>query len=419
MSIKEFGLAKGQLSKTQTWVTFWVLFLFATTWMFANVKPTSVMLPLALSYGFTEADMGNIMSIAGVAGLLVAMPAAWLIRKIGVKATCLITAIVGIIGSFICVIATNVPVFLTGRFIEGAAFGIASIIGPNAMPRMFPVSKLGNAMGIWSLWVTPGVILNFAAGPALFEAFGPQGLMIFAVILEVVMTLLMLIFVKMPAVDLNTIVEGNVEQKRVIGKQHTTWAIVVAISFVLWCTLYAAFNNFYATYLTTVQGLTAGYAGIICLCIALFTVPAGFIVGRIVDKFHLAKHFICIGYLIVGITVGTIAFQSEQSAVTPWITCIVVGFFSGSMVPIGTRTIIPLLAKDPAKTDYSLGIMGLVTQFANIATGSIFAPLFASVGFHLAALYMLVPIAGVSVVLLLFCPSDKKLYQEELDAQTK
>ncbi len=419
MSIREFGLAKGQLSKTQTWVTFWAMFFFATIWMFANIEPTSVMLPLALSYGFNEADMGNIMTFAGLAGLIISLPAAWFIRKIGVKATCLVTAVVGIIGTLVCAIATSVPVFLTGRFIIGLAFGIAAIIGPNAMPRLFPVSKLGNAMGIWSLWVTPGTILSFGAGPAIFEAFGSQGLMTFCVILEIVFTVVMLVFVKMPAVALNTIVEGNVEHKRIIGKQHTAWAIVVAISFALWCTLYAAFNNFYATYLTTVQGMTTGYAGIVCLCIALFTIPAGFIFGRIIDKYHLAKHFIWIGYLVVGITVGTFAWQNEQSTVTPWITCIIVGFFSGAMVPIGTRTIIPLLAKDPAKTDYSLGIMGLVTQVANITTGSIFAPLFASVGFYHASLYMLVPIAAVAVVIFLFCPSDKKLYQEELDAQTE
>jgi hypothetical protein len=77
-----------------------------------------------------------------------------------------------LLGSLMGLFATSTAMFLASRVLEGFGMGMISVIGPNVMPRLFPLKNQGLVMGIWSLWVPMGSMIAFLTTPLLYGSFG-------------------------------------------------------------------------------------------------------------------------------------------------------------------------------------------------------------------------------------------------------
>ena len=154
--IARYGVASRQLSPRERWVCFAALFFLGFTATFNQFKVAPAIQFIGTDLGIATDMLSQIMGVFSIAGMLLAFPGMWVMQRCGVKSSIMVTAVIQLIGSLVCVFATSAAVFLIGRTLEGVAYGLICVIGPNIMPRLFPLKNQGTCMGIWSQWTPMG-----------------------------------------------------------------------------------------------------------------------------------------------------------------------------------------------------------------------------------------------------------------------
>lgn len=135
-------------------------------------------LPLLLqTYGYDRALAGGFMSVYAAAGLLLSLPLARMLERIGVLAPILTALVLMVMGTAVNLMAPeNGWIVLAGRGLEGIGFAVLAIAGPvlanaNATARQLPI-----VAGLSASWIPIGQLGATAAAPAAFAGPGWQAL---------------------------------------------------------------------------------------------------------------------------------------------------------------------------------------------------------------------------------------------------
>lgn len=407
-----YGVADHQLSSAKRWLTFACMFFFGFTTVYSMFKASAALTDVAAVFNMTLSEAGNIAGLFGLSGMLFAFPGAWIMRNFGIKSSLILTAIITLLGSIMGLFATNTFLFLTSRVIEGFGMGMISVIGPNVMPRLFPLKRQGLVMGVWSLWVPAGSIIAFLTTPLLYGSFGWTSLWWVSIILEVISIIWLLACCKMNKVPENELVDGDVSKKRMHRKSHVASGIIIALAFTFWAFVYAGvINVFYPTFLMDAKGMSMELASMPTLVIAVVTIPFGILFGIITDRTNTRKWWLAISYILVAVLMAFVAFNESSEGVTPWVFAVLMGLAAAG-VPMATRSLIPVLVPDPRKMDYTLAIMAFVTYIGQLFAGP-YGAFVTSDGWHTGALFILAPCVIVAFVMVAISKSDKKALAAE------
>lgn len=417
--IATFGVQNRQLNQTERWICFSALFFFGFTAAFNLFKAAPAIAFIGADLGFDGAGLGYIMSSYAIAALLLAYPGMFIMQKIGIKASVLISCVLMLVGSAIGVIAPNAEVFLLGRAVEGCAYGLICVIGPNIMPRLFPLKNQGLVMGIWSLWIPVGTIIAFFSAPLIFEAAGWRPIWYVSLIMEVVAFVWMFISVKMPQVCENELVDGDISRRKKPGKCFMFGAIMMSVAFLAWAYVYVDnINTLYPTFLQQVKGMSVAESSMLPNWIAIITIPVGILFGVLSDKLNARKYFVAVPYLIVSLLMFFCAFTPGTDLVGPWTFCILMGVCAAG-IPMGTRAIIPVLVPDPKKTDFALATMAFATGLAQ-CMGSFASLAVAEIGWTANGMYVLAPLTLAASLIVFFCvKSDRKVLKYRKEEESR
>ena len=112
-------------------------------WLFANFAPV----------GLDEATFGLLMSAMAIIGVILAFPAAFICRRMGLKNTVLFSLACLAVGSAISALAGNIPLLMVARMIEGIGIGLIGVAAPTCVSVWFPPKQRGLALGLWATWV--------------------------------------------------------------------------------------------------------------------------------------------------------------------------------------------------------------------------------------------------------------------------
>ena len=413
----QWGVAEGELTNRQRWLCFWSLFVFGSCCVYQWLMPASILTNIGAVFNMDLDTAGWIMSVFTLTGLLLAYPGAWIMRNVGIKVSIIIAAVLTIMGNVLALLADSGTLFIFARAVQGCGFGLIAVIGPNIMPRLFPLERQGLVMGIWSQWVCPGVALASLSTPLLYAAFGWKSIFVLSLALQVVTTLLVLAFVKMPAVPENVRAKG--QGKARMGKPskaYTISAFAVGFCFLAWCTSYPTFNTFYPTYAQTVQGMDLFTASMTTLVAAVATIPGGILFGLVADKIKQRKFMLIAGYVLLIVVCATVLWSNSQNQALAWGSIIFLGFFCAGLVPTMSRALIPVLAQDPATTDYALTGMAFVTQLGGFIA-AFFGTIAAGSTYQFAALTFVVPLCAAAVIVLLFVKNDHRMKRGEIASE--
>ena len=403
--LANWGVADTQLSNARAWVVFAALFIFATCCQYQNVMVAPVLTAVSSDLGMDISGGGFIQSVYAIAGIILSFPAAWIMRNLGIKFSLLVTGIISIIGNVLALVATVGSVFLVARILQGCGYGLIAVIGPNLMPRLFPLKKQGLVMGVWSQWVCPGIALSALTTPLIFQSFGWRPLFYLSTFLQVASTILVLAAVKMPAIPENMLVESDATRKREYKHVYTASAFVVGFTFIAWCASYHCFNSFYPTYAQDIQQMPLMLASLTTLVCTLVTIPFGIGFGILADRIRQRKVLLIAGYVIMAILYGTLLWSENYNPALSWVSVVLLGGICAGLIPTTTRSIIPVLAQEPRKTDYALTTMAFVTQVGNFLS-VFFSIILTTHTFHFAALAFPVPLCIAAIVVLLFVKND-------------
>ena len=371
--------------------------------------------------------LSQIMGVFSIAGMLLAFPGMFVMQRLGIKFSIVVTSALQLVGSLICVFAPDTALFLAGRTLEGVAYGLICVIGPNIMPRLFPLKDQGLCMGIWSQWTPVGVVIAFFTAPMIFDAAGGAALAFswrpiwyVSIAMEIVSIVWLLVSCKMPAIPENELVDGDPSRRKKPGRNYMLAGFVVCAFFFVWVFDYVAnINTLYPTFLQNVKGLNVFDSAMLPNWTALISIPLGIAFGVVADKLNFRKWMIAGGYLLVALCMAFFYFTPGTDMTGPWTASILMGL-CGALVPTGTRAIAPVLVPEPKKTDLVLATMAFATGVAQVVGGYIVSPIVASVGWQANAQFVLAPLAVLAAVaVIVFVKSDKKISEVRAEERAR
>lgn len=409
--LAQWGVADDQMSNGQKWLCFWVLFAFGACCVYQWMMVAPALGQIAAVFNIGMESIGLLMSVYTIAGLILAYPCTWIMRTYGIKFSLLVTGALSILGNIICLVTVDATVFLVGRTIQGCGFGLIAVLGPNIMPRLFPLEKQGLVMGIWSQWVTPGIALGSLTTPMMFATFGWQSIYYLSTILTIITTVLVFFFVKMPLVPENKLREDELNEENVSQSKKKTYvksAFIIGFSFIAWATMYGCFNSYFPMFCQEVAGLDMQTASLTTLTAALCTIPTGILVGWLADKICHRRILLITGYVITGIVFMFFEWNSGDSQAMIWVVAVLLGLVCAAMVPTMTRALIPVLAQKPKETDWALTGMAFVTQAGGLLA-TLFPTLVAATSWNTAALIFGGVITVVALVLIIPTKDDHSI----------
>lgn len=422
MNVSMYGVQDKQLRSSERWLCFAALFFLGFTATFNQFKAAPAIQFIGADLGMSVDMLSQIMGVFSIAGMLLAYPGMLVMQRFGVKFSIVVTSVIQLVGSLICVFSQSTLVFLLGRILEGVAYGLICVIGPNIMPRLFPLKDQGLCMGIWSQWTPVGVVVAFFAAPVIYAAAGGSAvafawrpIWFVSIVMEVVSIVWLLLSCKMPAIPENELVNSDPSRRKTLGKNFTAAGIIVCAFFFVWVFDYVAnINTLYPTFLQNVKGLSVFDSSMLPNWTAIISIPLGIVFGVVADKLNFRKWMIAAGYLLVAVCMAFFYFTPGTDMTGPWIASVLMGL-CGALVPTGTRAITPVLVPEPKKTDFVLATMAFATGLAQVVGGYIVSPLVSSIGWQANAQFVLAPLAlCAALAVILFVKSDKKVKEVRL-----
>jgi MFS family permease len=380
-----------------------VLFAIYMATLAAPLNQTKVppVLPLlretfALDYG----SAGQLISIFSVMAIVLALPAGFILQKIGIKVTGLISVGSLMIGSALGAMAGGAGMLFFGRFVEGIGMGLIMVAAPAAISIWFPAEKRGLPMGLWASSVGVGIIAAMNLAPKLVAAYNWQAVWwagsAFAAIAFVFFGILFRMPKKeeiqqspaQPAV-------GSPEDKSVsLTKSMANSSLwMIAISFGMYNLTVMAWNNFYPDFLATKRGFSLEDAGFTSSLLMLAGIFAGPIAGFISDRIGSRKMVILVPYIIL-----TLLFLFPFT-VTGWMipgVMILAGITVGAIAPV-TLAAVPEIMKKPETIGIGMGVAALCQNLGMYIGPALFGALLEITGWA-AAGYLMIPLCVIGVI---------------------
>lgn len=139
----------------------------------ANMAKVTTLAPILMEvFGIGAGLIGWVIALFYVLGFAMAFPAAGIANRFGIKATVVVSLVVGIAGNLIGVLSSELPLFMVSRVLEGAGMGIMGVVGVAAISPWFAPSRQGLPLGIWGMWVSVPMFVGPIIYTAIFEATG-------------------------------------------------------------------------------------------------------------------------------------------------------------------------------------------------------------------------------------------------------
>lgn len=376
-----------------------------------KVPPTMVLLMSDLKIDMTV--VGLTMSVCAIAATIVSLPSGALMQKFGPKRLGIAAILMAAVGCIIGIASNNFMVFLMGRALEGASFGMIAIVVTTIIAVWFPAEKRGLPMSIFTLWVSFGMLIIFNVTNLIVPSFGWKGVWWMHLILLVIFLVLFATVIAIPAKQESSGEETSQPQVSVLEGFKSLGAWLLGIIFLLYAIGNVIFNTYYPTFLQQSLGLDMAtsnfYSSIATIGMLFCGITIGFVLNKVKNKNHPNLLF---GAMILSAAVSYFQFKITAVAYLPLILFIFGVIWQ--MVPPILHTIAPDAATRPETIPATLSVVTVCSAVGGMIGPMILGPIvvaangnWAATGFPLLLILLIGVIASVALIFMM-----KKKYQQ-------
>ena len=391
------------------WIVFLAFFALGVVSSISLNKAAPVLTVIGEDFAMDLSTVGWINSCFSVMGMIIAFPAALLIRKLGFRGCIAVSGSTVVIGGLLGLFETSIPVFLASRVIEGLALGLNAVVCPAAVVRLFEPRRRGLPMGVWATWIGFGGIIAYVLAPAMSTAFGWRSLWVLSAALGAVAMVFALAVFRFPQQQGDE--AAAVAQ---VGARADMRSIVfVSAAFLVWnFVLVGAISSFYPTYLQDAASLDPATASLVSAAPNVLSMFAAPIAGPIVAKRILYKPVTIVFYILALVVFGLVSFMAQPSVLSISVSVAVVGITAG-VVPTMIFSLIPVYARTPQKADFGMALLAVFQNGGMMLGPAIFGATVAATSWADAGLVLLIPIMAVGLVFLLLMANPKRVLGAE------
>jgi MFS family permease len=381
------------------WMILTVLYLASVASAINQFKVPPVLPVLIRAFNLSLSNAGMLMSIFSLTGFILALPAGFIMHRLGLKVTGLIAVGAVCIGSGLGAFCTTTDLMLASRFVEGAGIGLITIVAPAAIAAWFPAESRGTPLGLWTTCMPVGNILTFNLAPWLVELSGWQLVWKASAIFALASFVLFWAFFRMPKPGE---VEGNprfseAEPEREVqpgfGKAMANTGLwLITLQFLCYNVICLALGTYYPTFLNVVRNYSLSAASFVfslCTIAAVFSQPLG---GYLSDRLGARKLLIVISSVMMAL-ICLFPF-----IVTGWMIpalVIALGVVSGAIVP-ATFAAVPEVMASKESAGLGMAVLALGQNLGMFIGPIMFGRLAETIGWAGAG-YSLIPVCIVGV----------------------
>lgn len=337
------------------------------------------------AFGIGMAEAGWLSSIFSVMGIVTALPAAVLTRRLGAKAACLLSLCAAGTGSVIGLLSTSYWALLLSRVVEGVGAGLICVAVPTIIAAWFPPEKRGVPTGLWSSWQFVAQALCFFFGVTITDAFGWRGMWWAGLALAGLAGAVGLVVIRMPKQPAE-IVPPEVSQPGSVFRLLRQGP-VCAICCAMFCFCVACFG--FVTWAPSCWSATLSMdieqANRLITLFALISIPAVLLVGILIDRVpHRPLGVVsCLGY---GVMVCAAFLLPNKAALIPF--AVLYPFFEGA-VSTCLWTIVPQTPRHPEQTSMAIALFNLASNCGMLLGPPLAGLISERFGWHAAAIPLL------------------------------
>ncbi len=384
-----------------------------------KIPPLSSWLFAAYAPALDSVTFGYLMSALSVIGLVLAFPAAFIARRLGLKNVILLSLACLCVGSVAGGATDSLAVLMASRMIEGIGIGLIGVAAPSAITIWFPRKKRGLALGVWTTWVPVGTVVGFNVAPAIASVGGYQTVFFLIGGLCALAFVLFAIVYVTPAGEIGDMgVEGTFRESFKYCKNRRIW-ILGAVFFLFSFTTIGIMNSFYNTFLETQLGFDAGTASTLSSLIMAISLVAAPATGFVSDKLTLGrKYLIGVLMMLLLLPTGFFMFYSGEGALTlMWVTIMLQGV-GGGMCGGSLRPMAPILMRNTAMgATMAMAIMQFTQNLGSTLGSPVFGALQQAIGWETAGAVLQVPCYLVALALCFFILPRGKGFDSFEDAR--
>ena len=365
---------------------------------------------------------GALMSAIGIIGVVLAFPAAFIARKVGLKNVILISVACLGVGSAIGGISANLTLLLFSRLLEGVGIGLIGVAAPSCVTIWFPRKMRGIALGIWATWVPVGSVLAFNVVPQL-AAVGGWQLPFFAIagVCAVAFILFALVFTMPQGASADMGVEGTFKDSFKYLKNRRIW-ILGAVFFLFSFATIGIMNTYYNTFLETQLGMDAQRAAFLSSLIMAISIVAAPVTGRISDKISIGRKYIVgIVMMIILLPTSLFMFNSGASAMTFMWAVIILQGIGGGMCGGSLRPMAPIVMPQTAMgATMGMAVMQFCQNMGSAVGSPLFGAVMSSFGWEISSLILQLPCYVLGLILIFFIlPRGKNVTIDDVQSEIK
>ncbi len=222
--------------------------------------------------GFSLVEAGWLAAILGIFIALAALPAGWLIDRIGLKRSILAGAVLLAAGGIALALAETPVSIFAARLVEAVGYLALCVALPAILADISPVNWKGPVLAIWSGFVPLGFATSDFLALAMLPLYAPHSYLLVMVLLFVVLAAGALWLVSGIAVSAPASAAGSVSQTLSLP------VVLVAVAFGAFVVLSVSMFTFMPTFVAGDGAHFLVSAGVIALSVPLGNVLAGVLV---------------------------------------------------------------------------------------------------------------------------------------------
>ncbi len=308
--------------------------------------------------GFSLVEAGWLAAVLGIFIALAALPAGWLIDRIGLKRSILIGAVLLSAGGIALALADTAATIFAARLVEAVGYLALCVALPAILNDISPVDWKGPVLAIWSGFVPLGFATSDFLALAMLPLYAPPAYLLAMVLLFAVLAAGALWLMNGIVVSAPASATGSVSQTLSLP------IVLVAVSFGAFVVLSVSMFTFMPTFVAGDGAHFLVSAGVIALSVPLGNVLASVLVrGRGAGYMARLAGF---GFAVSAVT-AVPAFTFMDPALA---TISALGLaISGALVASAQFAAIPFLTPRDGSVPVAIG---LVCQAGGL--GTVFGP---------------------------------------------
>ena len=402
------GKASAKSSSAYGWVVTFVVWLTGVS-MPLNMLKVSILSPVLMQvFGIGSDAMSWVMAMFYLMGAVLALPSAFIVDKIGKRATFIISLVCAIVGGLMGYVATDLLLFIASRVIEGIGFGLVATAAVPAISAWFPPQKRGVPLGIWAIYVT----MAFLIGPRLFSGlYSSTGdyhiVWLICLVFNAIVLVALVLLYREPDFAFDEVgnripkdqASSQSKQPMRFGRVFKNPAVwLVGLIFFCEEVPFLGMSNFLTTYATQETAISLTTMSTIISVMAIVGCVVNPIAGRISDKIRSNKKLMVISCL-GGTAYAFIVFQA--TTVVGFIPVVILNAVAGGIIPTMVWSSIPKVVEHSEDIPAATAIVLFFQQMAAFLGSRILGAVVEGFGsFAIAGQFFMAPIFFLGLIVL-------------------